>query len=868
MTSIALERRLRLALAVLLAACACHQVRYSIDNVRVLLQAEAQVGTPFALQSYTTTLGHLSEEARAAGLVLGDRITQVNGQPLRGAGDLARPLAAARPGDLLTVETIRAGEDTPRTVRIVLTPRFARPLSAGDWVLLLGLGVLTPWLCLLLGIGVAFLRPRDVRAWWLLLLMISFSQMSDPGFISLNGWGPLFATLGQAYHQFMEDLWPIGMLLFGVFFPDRFPLDRQHPWLKWILIVPLLLFAMQSALEDAVAVTRLDTAQWVRGLLPIPGGLRFSLLMVAVGLFFASMWYRWGAATAPDTRRRLSLLLWGANLSLTPMGILATTARISGRQIGALPPWIVFPVLLLLIGFPITLAYVIVVERAMDVRVVVRQGLQYALARNGILVMQVLVSAVIIFTAASLAANPGLNRPRIIRTVGIGVLFVVVTWRAAERVRAFTDRRFFREAYDAELILGELSDTVRTIVETGPLLETVAQRIQDSLHVPRVMVLLRQGDEFAVAHALGVEPPLPRLAAQGALAERLRSLQPLRVYVDDPQAEVNRDPGLADERPVFDALGAELLLPLAVKNQLLGILALGRKQSEAPYSKSDLRLLQSVATQTALALENSRLTAAVASEVALRARMSREVEIAREVQERLFPQNRPAVPGFDYAGACRPALGVGGDYFDFLELPGGRLGLAIGDVSGKGISAALLMASLQASLRGQSLAGSVDLSQLMGNVNQLIFEASQANRYATFFYGTYDPVARLLHYVNAGHNAPMLLRGADGALTVQRLDQGGPVIGLLHPISYVEAKVTLEPGDLFVAYTDGISEAMNGADEEWGEERLQAVAASCRELPVEDLVGRIFAAADAFVAGAKQHDDMTLVVARVQAPST
>ncbi|MGH9886773.1 MAG: PP2C family protein-serine/threonine phosphatase, partial [bacterium] len=618
-----------------------------------------------------------------------------------GAGDLARPLAAARPGDTMTVEAIRAGEDAPRALPIVLTPRFERPLSAGDGVLLLGLGVLTPWLCLVLGFGVALMRPRDVRAWWLLLLMVSFSQMSDPQFSSLDRWGPLAATLAQGYHQLLGELWPIGMFLFGVYFPDRFFLDRRHPWMKWILILPLLASAIQNGLQYALAVTRLDAAQRAQGLLPMPGGVHFSLMMVAIGLFFASMWYRWGAATAPDTRRRLTLLLWGANLSLTPMGVLATTARISGRDIGTMPPWVVFPVLLLLMGFPITLAYVIVVERAMDVRGVVRQGLQYALARNGILAMQIMTSAVIIFTAASLATNPGVNRPRIIGTVSAGVMFVFVTRRAAEALRAFTDRRFFREAYDAEQILGELGDTVRTMVETRPLLETVARRIQESLHVPRVMVLRREGSEYAVAYALGAAEPLPRFAAQGPLAERMRTLQPLRIYADDPEAEVNRDPALAAERPALDTLGAELLLPLAMKDQLVGILALGRKQSEAPYSKSDLRLLQSVATQTALSLENSRLTAAVASEVALRARMSREVEIAREVQERLFPQNRPPVPGLDYAGACRPALGVGGDYFDFLELSGGRLGLAIGDVSGKGISAALLMASLQASLRGQ-----------------------------------------------------------------------------------------------------------------------------------------------------------------------
>src|SRR5207249_6680780 len=136
------------------------------------------------------------------------------------------------------------------------------------------------------------------------------------------------------------------------------------------------------------------------------------------------------------------------------------------------------------------------------------------------------------------------------------------------------------------------------------------------------------------------------------------------------------------------------------------------------------RLLESVATQTGLALENSRLTAEIASEVAQRERMNRELEIAREVQERLFPQELPAFTGIDYAGSCRPALGVGGDYYDFIRLSDTELGIAIGDVSGKGIPAALLMASLRASLRGQTIRRPSDLASLMSNVNTLVYEGS------------------------------------------------------------------------------------------------------------------------------------------------
>src|SRR5262249_13747499 len=158
-----------------------------------------------------------------------------------------------------------------------------------------------------------------------------------------------------------------------------------------------------------------------------------------------------------------------------------------------------------------------------------------------------------------------------------------------------------------------------------------------------------------------------------------------------------------EEREALRQLRAQILLPLAVKERITGFVGLGPKLSEEPYSATDARLLQSVTTQAALALENSRLAAAIASEVAQRERRNREVEIGREVQERLFPQKFPPIDGLDYSGHCRPALGVGGDYYDFIRLSDGRFGIAIADVSGKGIGAALLMASLQASLRGQTI---------------------------------------------------------------------------------------------------------------------------------------------------------------------
>jgi sigma-B regulation protein RsbU (phosphoserine phosphatase) len=268
------------------------------------------------------------------------------------------------------------------------------------------------------------------------------------------------------------------------------------------------------------------------------------------------------------------------------------------------------------------------------------------------------------------------------------------------------------------------------------------------------------------------------------------------------------------------------------------------------------------AAQTALALEVARLTTAINREISQREMLNREMEIAREVQEHLFPQRVPAIRGLDCCGRCRPAREVGGDYYDFLELPEGKLGIAIGDVSGKGIGAALMMASLEASLRGQISVGH-ELAELMARVNSLVYDASSASRYATLFYAQYEPRSRHLSYVNAGHNPPVILRKSGDVCQVFRLETGGAVIGLLLHQRYEQDSFPLEPGDMVVLFTDGVSESMNSREEEWGEDRLIEFARTCHGLPAHEAVTRILAATEAFAGGASQHDDMTLVVLNV-----
>jgi len=310
-------------------------------------------------------------------------------------------------------------------------------------------------------------------------------------------------------------------------------------------------------------------------------------------------------------------------------------------------------------------------------------------------------------------------------------------------------------------------------------------------------------------------------------------------------------------------------VPLPGRTRLAGVIALGPKSSEEPYSKTDRQLLQTIASQTGLALENAELLQNLTTEVTQRERISRELEIAREVQERLFPQTYPRLPGVDLAGFCRPAQVVGGDYYDFFLLPSSSaaeapLALALGDISGKGISASLVMASLRASLRSIAGLQQGDLGTLISRVNDIVYESSTSSRYATFFYAEYDPVNHLLTYVNAGHNPPYILRGSQ---TIP-LEATGTVVGLLPDTEYAQATIQLHSGDVLLAFTDGISEAMNHGEEEWGEDNMLIAARKLLNRPdctttAGQLLTCIFDAADKFTAGAPQHDDMTLLVCTI-----
>ena len=271
------------------------------------------------------------------------------------------------------------------------------------------------------------------------------------------------------------------------------------------------------------------------------------------------------------------------------------------------------------------------------------------------------------------------------------------------------------------------------------------------------------------------------------------------------------------------------------------------------FTREDLDLLGLASAYSASALETQRLR-----EEAETARLMRlELEIARDVQQRLFPQDSPAIRGLEYAGYCRPAKLVGGDYYDFLPMPEGGLLFTLGDVSGKGIAAAVLMASIQASLRSQAVRPPESMAALMNDFNRAVYSFSTPDKYSTLFCGLLDAGSRRLTYVNAGQVRPLLLRSKDK--NVERLDAGGFPVGLLGVAEYEQGEATLAPGDVVVCFSDGISEATNAKDEMWVESEVEELRRACAGLNVHEIIETLVAAADAFTGEAEQADDMTVV---------
>lgn len=409
-----------------------------------------------------------------------------------------------------------------------------------------------------------------------------------------------------------------------------------------------------------------------------------------------------------------------------------------------------------------------------------------------------------------------------------------------------------KRAVEELSFLNDLARAIGASTHLEEIIQTIVRRSLQAVHAEQSVITLIN------ARAEDPMKTLVRDMTSSSERQPFRPNESLLGWMQYHKAPLLLNNPRQDQRfrgaPWDEAVISLACVPLMVKSELKGMLTVYNKKEGAGFTEEDQRLLAIIAAQTAQVIENARL----GEEEQTLFRMQEEVRLAAKIQLDLLPKAAPQIEGYDIAGKSIPAQSVGGDYFDFISLADGRLALCLGDVSGKGLPASLLMANLQATVRGQTFVDAT-AKTCLSRANRLLGQNTDKCNFITFFYALLDPPTQQFCYANAGHNPPLLI-SSDG--THRQLESRGLVLGVRDNVDYEEETILLQPGDLLVIYSDGIIEAMNAWHEEFGEGRLLAVVKQNRALTANALIEAIIQSVKQHAGQAPQSDDMTLVVVK------
>ena len=453
------------------------------------------------------------------------------------------------------------------------------------------------------------------------------------------------------------------------------------------------------------------------------------------------------------------------------------------------------------------------------------------------------------------------------------------------RVVTYLERYASPRRYEERRIFSGLGQEARLATSIEELYAAIARRIGESLDASDVSILVREetsadyvcvafSSNTSAAETSAADKTKLRLAHDAFVVKRLSGLStPLVLQeseMDTWARALDKAPhqirlARTREHESLRLLKSHLLVQIRTKDQMVGILSLGLRRGRFGYSTADRETLVSVAGQLALIIENSRLTERMVAQE----RLTRELVLAAEVQRRLLPSRAPEHISLQLAGFCEPARGVGGDYYDFIALDREQVGVAIADVAGKGMPAALLMSTVQATLRsltvinGTLLPSVPSLAQMVGKLNRLVFRSTSGENYVTFFYALFDHATHRLTYVNAGHNPPLYLQ-RKRSNEFHRLTAGGLIAGVFEHSNYEQETIQMESDDLLFLYTDGLTEATNRTGEEFGEARVQETLTACAGLSVNEIRDQVLRRVKDWCTGIPLYDDLTFVVMKVK----
>ena len=782
--------------------------------------------------------------ASRAGLRVGDHIVSVNGIPAADMGDMPAVLRRGGPDRSVFLSVERDG----KALAVELLPEPQPPQE----ILWLVAHALVAIATLFIG-TLVFLRKagRLTGAFYALCLVLAvllFRPWVPPG-----TFGERFDTLTR---EIVSALFPGVLVHFFLLFPwERAPL-RRHPWLQALPYVPGFLLLVAPRLASRLAAGTLADPRTTSPVISIAADVSVvAALAISVGLF----WNAYRRSPLPTVRRKLKVALAGTILGILPiLLVLALTTVRPGANLPAIGG-----ATLALFLVPASFGYAIVRHGIFDLEFLVKRSLAWS---------AVAATAVLCYLALHLslrgvlhAAGPVEERMGGALIVAIVVLLISpLRGHLQERIDRWIDPDRSDTAHAAPILLRPalgLDDTELSILEVvHSLLGTMRAGFfrpapgGDSFRLTQTLASGSEVEDETNAPAppptdppaepAGIRLALGRLAADTLYALR----QP--VLRGEFEAELPYGYLPRGDLEALAAIETRVLLSLAAGGRRLGLLALGPRAFGTPYAESDLALLEGLQARAALALESAHYQLETEDSEGLH----RELALAGSIQQKLLPGKLPELKGFDIAASTVPCREVGGDFYDCLLAGPDGLAIAIGDVTGKGVPAALVMASLQATFRAELAAG-LPPRELAARANRSLCGLDAPERFVTFFYGRLDLERSLLAYTNAGHLHPMLIR-ADGR--VERLDCGGLLLGVLEESLYQDEVVPLRPGDLLVLFTDGVIER-GGAQTQFEEPELLRVASAHRHLSAADLLGRITEELER-EAGVPADDDTTLFI--------
>jgi sigma-B regulation protein RsbU (phosphoserine phosphatase) len=807
-----------------------------------LVLFEAMLGRRIPQQPYSgILLANLSVEriapgspGEAAGFRKGDRVVSVEGIPCSSLRDISRCMSGARPGDTLAYE-IKRGERN-LTLRVTFSHTPTSEVLRKLLLIFVGLSFVT------IGLLVYF-RRSDRLALVFYLLCFTF------GLVLVNVVNFEVSSARHAYKAAFYDLLVLALpalfLHFFLMFPERSPLLLRRPRLEYLVYLPgaallgfseyfnVMIFTYGKTYAAAIRVFENVTALYF-------------VAFVVMGLVAFVLSYR--RARTPAMRQKLRLVVWGTLVGILPIVFvrvvlsIVPSTELPGEKFVFLP----------LVLVPVAFAHAIVRHRLMDFEVVLKRSLVY----TTLTAVLAAIYFTVVYGIGRLASRYIGSADLPFSVIAIFCITLLIS-PLRSRIGSSVDKIFYRDEYNYRRVLRQISHSLAGIVNLDHLLGFLATRISEVLHSRAVVAYLldERTGEYVARYAVDADSKqLGSFSADSGLVVCLQAQGQTfnleRVLALDLPLPVDE----AGTR-VLASMECALVVPFLYKSRLLGFLSIGKRMAGGYYASADVELLETLCDQASVAIENARLYL----ETIEKHKMEQELEVAREIQRRLLPKAFPEIRGIKSHGVNVPSKHVGGDYYDVIPLGAGKVAVVIADVSGKGVPAALLMASLQSSLRAEADATRRPC-EVMATLNQAIYDHTSGDTFVTIFYGIIDFESGTLTYCSAGQTPPFILHEHFGS---ERLDRTDIVLGIEGESTYNDNETPVRAGDLLFLYTDGITDELDHQDEPFGEERLLEVLRNAFDLDLETLVDRVYGAVLSYTDG-KPQDDLTALAIRIE----